>query len=148
MQPAVIECIVADEPVVAFAPDDTCLRAYPEFLRYFRDLQVIEQLSLIIAANFIYGWMPTMLRFKTQAFNAAVAVLNQVKNGEAITDQHSSCLVGVINKSLVGASKLLHTSIQRAIQSGIVGSTSICMAASRSIGCIGCRTTTPIWRRA
>jgi hypothetical protein len=56
-----IDRIIADEKVT-LVPDDLFLRAYPEFLRYFRDIATIETHHLIIAANFTYGWMPTMLR--------------------------------------------------------------------------------------
>jgi hypothetical protein len=108
MQLALIERISADERAVVFPAGDTFLLTYPEFLRYFQDLAVIERHHLIIAANFTYGWMPTMLRFKSQDFDAAVAVLNHVKAGQTISDQELSCLAGVINNSLVGASKLLH----------------------------------------
>jgi hypothetical protein len=36
--------------------------SYPEFLRYFRDAGALTRHHVIIAANFAYGWMPTILK--------------------------------------------------------------------------------------
>lgn len=100
--------IAADEPNVIFEPNDSFLRSYPEFLRYFRELPVVEEHHLIIAANFTYGWMPTMIRFKSTRFDEGAAILNRVKSGQPLSDDDITCLAILINNSLVGASKLLH----------------------------------------
>jgi hypothetical protein len=102
-----IDRIIADEKVT-LVPDDLFLRAYPEFLRYFRDVATIETHHLIIAANFTYGWMPTMLRFKSERFDEAAAVLNNAKAGKPLGDDEILCLKRLTNNSLVGTSKLLH----------------------------------------
>jgi len=103
-----IERIVEDEQSVAFVAGDSFLLAYPEFLRYFQDLVHIERHHLVIAANFTYGWMPTMLRFKTEDIETAADVLNRAKSEEMISNQDILCLTHLVNNSLVGASKLLH----------------------------------------
>lgn len=103
-----IERIIEDEKRVTFESDDTFLRSYPEFISYFQGIRHIERHHLIIAANFTYGWMPTMLRFKSRDFETAVEVLNQAKQGQLVDENELGCFVKLINNSLVGASKLLH----------------------------------------
>jgi hypothetical protein len=108
MYEALIDRILRDEAQVQINRGSSYLRSYPEFLRYFRDLPVIDEHHLIIAANFAYGWMPTILHFKSDGFAEAVALLNRVKTGELLTDDELFCLNALINKSMVGVSKLLH----------------------------------------
>jgi len=108
MHEALIDRIIRNEPQLQIDRSSSYLRSYPEFLRYFRDLPVIDEHHLIIAANFTYGWMPTILHFKSDRFAEAVAILNRVKTGELLTDDELFCLIALINNSMVGVSKLLH----------------------------------------
>ncbi len=103
-----IDRIVADEPAVTFQADDPFTHSYFEFLRYFRDLSQINRHHVIISANFVYGWMPTMLRFGSTQFEQAAAILNRVKHSQEMNDDDLSFLINLINRSLVGVSKLLH----------------------------------------
>ena len=111
MQP-LIDRIVKDEKRVKSQPNDSYRLAYPEFVRYFRELQVIERHHLIIGANFVYGWMPTILEFKCEDpdrdLEQAVRILNRAKSVELIAEGDLQFLKEIINNSLVGVSKLLH----------------------------------------
>jgi len=103
-----IERISRDEAPMQIDQRSAYVRSYPEFLRYFRDLEEIELHHLIIAANFIYGWMPRTLRFKTATFAEAVCILNWAKVGNLLTDADLRCLIALIDNSMVAVSKLLH----------------------------------------
>ncbi|MGF1903477.1 hypothetical protein [Aliivibrio sifiae] len=89
-------------------PNDTFHKSYYYFLKYFSQKDVITEEDLIIGANFTYGWMPTMMRFKSEDFELSVSILNKAKSEIRISSQELMVLKGLINNSLVGASKLLH----------------------------------------
>lgn len=103
-----IEQVARDETKLQFEPGDSYLVSYPEFVAYFANLDKITYHNLIIAANFIYGWMPRTLRFRSQDFAAAIAILNAVKHGSLVGERELSSLQGLIDNSMVAASKLLH----------------------------------------
>lgn len=90
------------------SPEDTYHKSYIHFVNYFSGRNVITEQDLIIGANFTYGWMPTMLNFKSNNFQPAVAALNKAKGAHRISNEDLIILKTLINNSLVGASKLLH----------------------------------------
>ena len=82
--------------------------SYPEFLKYFRNVASIDRHHLIIAANFAYGWMPTILDFRSEQFDNAVGYLTRARERSDLTVDELAGLAKLINNSMVGASKLLH----------------------------------------
>jgi len=83
--------------------------SYPEFLKYFKNLDEITKHTLVIGINFVYGWMPTIFDFRSDNFDEVIKVLNKAKNGtELITIDELTLLKGLFNNSLVGSTKLLH----------------------------------------
>jgi len=88
--------------------EDKYNKSYFHFVEYFRNRQELTEHDLIIAANFTYGWMPTILNFKTNEFGKSVSILNQCKSNIRISDDDLKTLKKLINNSLVGTSKLLH----------------------------------------
>jgi hypothetical protein len=82
--------------------------SYPEFLKYFSDLKTLTRHNLTIGINFTYGWMPTIFDFRSDKFDEALYVLNEVKDGGQPTTDDLSLLKGLFNNSLVGTTKLLH----------------------------------------
>ena len=64
--------------------------------------------NLVIGINFTYGWMPTIMDFRSEDFKKPLKILNSAKNGVRPTFEELIILKGVFNNSLVGASKLLH----------------------------------------
>ena len=84
------------------------LNSYPEFLRYFENIEEIAKHDFIIGINFSYGWMPTIFEFKSENFDEVVIILNKVKGGLIPVVDELNILKTMINNSLVGTSKLLH----------------------------------------
>ena len=87
-------------------------RSYPQFLKYFNDLDFITDHHLIIGINFSYGWMPTIFKFRSENIEGnikeAVKILNKTKQGEIPSSEELKLLKSLFNNSLVGTSKLLH----------------------------------------
>ncbi len=108
MNRVAVERIVHDEKKVQFGAEDSYLLSYPEFVAYFDNLEEISRHNLIIAANFVYGWMPRILRLRSHDFPSAVAVVNAVKHGNPIGEREMILLRGLIDNSMVAVSKLLH----------------------------------------
>ncbi len=88
--------------------NESCLKSYIEFIKYFKDLKEITTHELIIGINFTYGWMPTTFKFKLNNFEEALVILNKVKQGIIPQVEELQCLKSVFNNSMVGTSKLLH----------------------------------------
>lgn len=82
--------------------------SYPDFLKYFSDLKTITRHNLTIGINFTYGWMPTIFDFRSDNFDSALDILNEVKSGTKSTTDNLVLLKGLLNNSLVGTTKLLH----------------------------------------
>lgn len=87
---------------------DSYNKSYCHFIKYFQDKQRITEHNLIIAANFTYGWMPTILEFKSDEFDLAVSVVNKAKQSKRISDEELLVLKKLMNNSIVGVSKMLH----------------------------------------
>lgn len=88
--------------------DDSYIESYEYFLQYFSEINVIEKSHLIIAAHFVYGWMPTVLNLNTQRVEEVLIILNKAKNGYLINEADLLVLKSCVNNSIVGSSKLLH----------------------------------------
>lgn len=88
--------------------DDKYHKSYYFFVKFFQDKEVLDEQDLIIGANFVYGWMPTILNFKTDKFKECISIINHAKTNDVITKNQFKLLKGLINNSAVGASKLLH----------------------------------------
>jgi hypothetical protein len=88
--------------------EDSYNKAYYHFIKYFENKNKLTEHDLVVGANFTYGWMPTILNFKSNDFDCAIAILNQAKGTERISDDQIMTLKKLINNSLVGVSKLLH----------------------------------------
>lgn len=84
------------------------LICYPEFLKYFSDLKTLTEHNIIIGINFTYGWMPTIFDFRSYDFNNVINILNRSRNGQIPNESELEILKECFNRSLVGASKLLH----------------------------------------
>jgi len=88
--------------------DHSYQKSYQYFIEYFADGRTFSEMDFVIGANFTYGWMPTILEFKSSDFDAAVIAINLAKAGQVIGDNHLEAIKAVVNNSLVGTSKLLH----------------------------------------
>lgn len=100
--------LIAAEHNLALDREDSYLISYPEFVRFFRELDLIDRHHLIIGAHLVYGWMPTILRFKSIYFDQVARMLNDVKAGRRLGEDELDAVKELINNSMVGTSKLLH----------------------------------------
>ncbi|MDG1204649.1 MAG: hypothetical protein P8N51_04695 [Pseudomonadales bacterium] len=88
--------------------EDRYNKSYYHFVNYFSGKDELTEQDLVVGANFTYGWMPTILNFKSDEFAAAVSILNEAKRPERISNENIQTLKRLVNNSLVGVSKLLH----------------------------------------
>lgn len=82
--------------------------SYPEFLKYFNDINILSKHNLIIGINFTYGWMPTIFDFRSNKLKEVIEILNSAKSGTIPTIENLKILRNCLNNSLVGTSKILH----------------------------------------
>lgn len=102
------ENLKRDAENITFKKNDSYIRAYPEFIKYFQTNTQIEKHHLIIGSHFIYGWMPTILTLILDNTDQILELLNDVKNGKILNENELEMLKTCINNSMVGLSKLLH----------------------------------------
>ena len=95
------------EHFVVFA-NDPYIESYPEFLKYFESLDIIEKHHLIISGHFVYGWMPTIIQMNMRGLEKVLFLLNAAKSGHVLKIDELETLKHCINNSMVGLSKLLH----------------------------------------
>lgn len=103
--------IIEAEVLIKSDKGSSYIRAYPEFLKYFKDIEIIDIHNFIIGAHFVYGWMPTILNLRGENdkhLQSVVDILNEVKIGVVLKEEHIINIAKVVNNSLVGTSKILH----------------------------------------
>jgi len=88
-------------------------KSYRCFVNYFKRLDSITVDDFVIAANFTYGWMPTILNFKPDRdskelkFDRVVGLLNDARKRRLSAEEVLEVKT-LVNNSIVGTSKLLH----------------------------------------
>ena len=96
---ALLRALVRDAVLVA-ADDFTSYDvSYPEFLKYFNSCGPLTNHHLIIATNFAYGWMPTILDFASREFEKGVAYLEIAKAGGKLSIAELTTLAKIVNNS-------------------------------------------------
>ncbi len=103
-----IENIRKDAKNFSITENDSYIETYPEFLKYFENIEVIKKHHLIISSHFTYGWMPTIINLEMSQIDKVLPLLNSVKSGNLLNKEEIGLIKKCINNSLVGASKLLH----------------------------------------
>jgi hypothetical protein len=88
------------------------LEIYKSFVDFFKSTEVIDKKSMLIAMNFTYGWMPTMLKLPkgniANCIDTLINILNKAKSCVKIDNTEFQLLKSNFNNSVVGTSKLLH----------------------------------------
>lgn len=86
------------------------MTSYPEFVSYFQKLsKEITKHEMIIGINFVYGWMPTILKnIDDSYFKECLKILNKAKGQKTLDSNDFEMLKKTFNNSIVGTSKLLH----------------------------------------
>jgi hypothetical protein len=92
--------------------DDSYIVSYPHLLGYFVTKTSLGAADVVCGAHMVYGWMPTILELysgptKLDLVEAA-DLLTGARSAGTLTDAELGKLAGLVNNSLVGASKLLH----------------------------------------
>ena len=103
-----IEKLKRDAEKFTVSANDSYIESYPEFLKYFESLELIEKHHLIISSHFVYGWMPTIIHIDTKNVERVLFLLNAAKSGHELKLDELEILKYCINNSMVGLSKLLH----------------------------------------
>jgi len=96
--------------------DTNYAKSYQHFIEYFKDTSKIEEKHFFISTNFVYGWMPTILNYKSDEIEKCIKLLNRVKEIKSISAEKEKLLSkeeletlkSTINNSIIGTSKLLH----------------------------------------
>jgi hypothetical protein len=107
-----MENIFALEPSLAIPSGDSYIASYPYLCAHFVDKATIDEADVVLGAHMVYGWMPTVLGLDTGAMRGfslaqAATLLTTAKRRDLNKDELLS-LKGLVNNSIVGASKLLH----------------------------------------
>jgi len=87
------------------------IRAYPHLLAVLSARQVLAEQDLIAGAHMVYGWMPTILEIhpgESTGIEEGVVLLNRARVEGQLSVDDIGRLASLINRSVVGASKLLH----------------------------------------
>jgi hypothetical protein len=104
------ENLMSDAENFSVSVTDSYIEVYPEFLEYFKSINLIEKQHLIISSHFVYGWMPTIIHLKTDPslISQVLFFLNAAKFGQILKIEELEIIKPCINNSMVGLSKLLH----------------------------------------
>lgn len=91
--------------------EQSYIRSYPHLQAWLNSKLVLDEQDLICAAHMVYGWMPTILELHpSESFSThdGVALLNKARKQGSLSVGEIDQLAGLVNNSVVGASKLLH----------------------------------------
>jgi len=99
------------EPHTRISPEDSYVIAYPYILAHFQSLNNFTVRDFVCVAHIVYGWMPTILHLNPGEpinLRRGGELLTQARRDGNLADTDIEQLVGLVNNSLVGVSKLLH----------------------------------------
>lgn len=85
--------------------------SYPHLVSYFADLEEIKVADLVRGAHMVYAWMPRILNLHVlddKSLANVAALLTKAKREGDLTNPEIEEIAAVIDRSLVGGSKLLH----------------------------------------
>lgn len=99
------------EPLTLIDRTQSYIRAYPHLLASLRERQVLSEQDFVCGAHMVYGWMPTILEIhasESVEVHEGVALLNKARADGCLSVGEIERLAQLVNRSVVGASKLLH----------------------------------------
>jgi len=92
--------------------DEEGLDDFQAIIRVVARRDVLDWDELISIIHMVYGWMPTMLRPTVEHSeaekNQLISTLQFVKQGGFLSTSQLNCVQRFSNRSIVGASKMLH----------------------------------------
>jgi hypothetical protein len=100
------------EPGIAIPAANSYILSYPHLVSYFASRPAITPDEVVQGAHMVYGWMPTVLELDMAAAKGAslqriATLLGLAREGD-LDGRQLGELKGMVNNSIVGASKLLH----------------------------------------
>jgi len=87
------------------------IRSYPHLVAWLGGRERLNGGDVTCAAHMVYGWMPTVLELHVSdgfGIDDAAVLLNMARREGKLADPAVAQLAGLVNHSVVGASKLLH----------------------------------------
>jgi len=90
------------------SPDDSYLRSYPYLVAHVAALGRLDEGAFTAVAHLAYGWMPTVLHLHADAIAAALPCVERARQGEVLSAAEVQQVAAAVNRSVVGASKVLH----------------------------------------
>ena len=104
-----LERVLTDAFDCNYNEDESANISYIHFLKYFEGTEKVTQHELIIGASFTYSWMRRGLAFKfCENLGNVAAYLDAVRLDNDLDSTALSMIKEVVNRSIVGTSKLLH----------------------------------------
>jgi len=107
-----LEKIFDLEPEILIPQANSYILSYPYILSFFADKQIITSSEIVIGSHVVYGWMPTILELDMNATKGIsldeVATLLTLAKTTILSREQLMAVKGMVNNSIVGASKLLH----------------------------------------
>lgn len=99
------------EPHTQIDQAQSYIRSYPHILAYLASCQVLTEQDFICGAHMVYGWMPTILKIHaTESLSVlnGLSLLHKARAQGQLSFSEIQQLAQLVNRSVVGASKLLH----------------------------------------
>lgn len=99
------------EPLTHIDRAQSYIRSYPHILSAMKTPHVLDEQAFVCGAHMVYGWMPTILEIhisESVDVHAGVALLNKARIAGRLSCEEIEQLASLVNRSVVGASKLLH----------------------------------------
>jgi len=99
------------EPHTQIDQAQSYIRSYPHMLASLAFFQVLTERDFVCGAHMVYGWMPTILEIHvTESLSLldGVSLLHKARTQGQLSCSELQQLAQLVNRSVVGASKLLH----------------------------------------
>ncbi|MGJ7548843.1 hypothetical protein [Pseudomonas alloputida] len=99
------------EPTTQIDRAQSYIRAYPHILAALQSRKELDEQDFVCAAHMVYGWMPTILEIHASEsldVRQGAALLNKARAEGCLSEVEIGQLAQLVNRSVVGASKLLH----------------------------------------
>ncbi|WP_394562119.1 hypothetical protein [Aquipseudomonas alcaligenes] len=99
------------EPFTQIDRAQSYVRSYPHILAHLASCKVLTERDFICGAHMVYGWMPTILEIHaTESVTVpdGVSLLQKARAQGQLSCSEIQRLAQLVNRSVVGASKLLH----------------------------------------
>lgn len=84
------------------------LISYPTLVQAFARHGTVDAEFLLFASHAVYGWMPNALNWTSTQWEKEALLVESIRAGKPLTATDMKKIAALINRSVTGASKLLH----------------------------------------